>query len=143
MECNPSLVSWGDASIIWIAEHLRQPWLDPIMHFFSSLGETGAILFAIAAGYWLWEKRALRAIGYALFSAILANVWIKGIFMECRPPDFLWIDTAKDLHKSFSFPSGHAQAGIVLWVGLAYYMREYKASMIFVLVALLVGLSRP
>jgi undecaprenyl-diphosphatase len=143
MACNPALVSWGNPSIAWIAENVRHPWLDPIMQLVSGLGETGAILFTISLGYWLWNKRAMRTLGYALYIAILFNVWIKGMVMECRPPSEFWLEYNLDLTKSFSFPSGHAQASIVLWGGLAYYFRKSWAGIFFAVTGLLVGLSRP
>ena len=141
--CKPTIVTWADPSIVWIADHIRASWLTPIVHFFSSLGETGAILLVVSLGYWLWNKRALKYIAYGTFATILVNVWVKGLFLQCRPPASFWLDHAKDLGKSYSFPSGHAQVSILFWVGLAYFVRSKWLSPLLIMVGLLVGLSRP
>lgn len=142
MDCQPSLLAWGDASLIWIAEHLRATWLTPIMAFISDLGHKGPILFMIALGYWFWNKRAMRFIGYGMFSSLLFNYWLKGVIMECRPPAFLWLEQVKN---SYSFPSGHAQVTIVLWAGLAYYLyhRSKVLSLFCLFIGLMIAISRP
>jgi hypothetical protein len=43
----------------------------------------------------------------------------------------------------FSFPSGHAQVGIFLWCGFAYYLRDKRLSIVCLFVGLMIALSRP
>ena len=142
--CKPTTIQWADPAIAWIATHVREPWLTPIVHFFSSLGETGAILLVVSLGYWLWNKRSLKYIAYGTFFAILLNVFIKGIFQQCRPDSSFWLDTTNELHKSFSFPSGHAQVSILFWCGLAYFLRFNKwLAYLCIIIGFMVGLARP
>lgn len=143
-DCQPSLWSLGDPSIAWIAEHLREPWLSPIMIFISNLGQVGPTLFTIAIGYWLWHRRYMKYIAYSMFSALLLNIWLKGIIQECRPPETFWLE---QVHNSYSFPSGHAQVSIALWAGIAYYLylqRTYAwLAPCFLFIGIIIALSRP
>jgi len=75
-DCQSSLLSQGDASIAWIATHLRHDWLTPLMIFFSELGQVGAILFTLGFSYWLWNKRYARALIYGLFLNIFICFYI-------------------------------------------------------------------
>lgn len=140
MKCQPSLISWGDQSIAWIAENLRESWLTPLMINISELGHAGPILVMIALGYWFWNRRASQYIAYSVFLALLLNLWIKGVVMECRPPSQFWLEYIKN---SYSFPSGHAQVSIALWAGFAYYLRSKWLSFTCLLIGILIALSRP
>ena len=140
IDCQPSLFSWGNTSIAWIAENVRIAWLTPIMFFFTELGHVGAILFTTALSYWLWNKRYARALLYGLFANIFLNLLVKNSVRECRPPHQYWLENVSD---SYSFPSGHAQIGVYLWFGFAFYCKEKWQSVICVLIGLLIALSRP
>lgn len=139
IDCQPSLVPWGNTSIAWIAAHLRHPWLDPIMLFFSDFGSVGTILFTIAISYWCWHKSHGKYLCYGMFAALFINLGIKGIVKECRPPSIFWMENV----HSYSFPSGHAQIGILLWWGLAYYVHSRILKVLFFFIGLMIALSRP
>lgn len=139
LDCVPSLFSWGEPSLVWIAKY-RQPWLTEAMHFFSSLGKTGPVLFILAIGYWIWNKRFIKYIGYGIFSALLLNLLLKGWIQECRPSSELWLE---EVGNSFSFPSGHAQVTIVLWLGLAFYLQNRWLSLLCICIGIMIALSRP
>jgi len=140
-DCNPSLLASGIPTIEWIATHLRVDWLTPIIKAISDLGKEGTVMFSIALAYWLWNKRYMTYLGYAMFCAFLVNLWIKGWVMECRPPSQYWLE---EIHNgSFSFPSGHTQVATPLWFAFAYYVRNKWLAWIFVLLGLMIGLSRP
>lgn len=139
-DCQPSLLSWGDPSIAWIAAHLRTPWLSSFMANLSDLGHAGPIFAVISLGYWFWNKHYTKYIAYGVFIALFVNLWIKGVIMECRPPTPFWM---QDVKNSYSFPSGHAQVSIALWAGFAYYVRSKWYKSAFLLVGFLIALSRP
>lgn len=140
MICQPSAISWGDASLTWIAMHLRHEWLNPIMIFLSNLGKENIIILLIACCYWLWNKRYAKYLGYGLFCNILLNITLKSWFHECRPPQTLWMELIPS--DSFSFPSGHAQIGSILWLGIAYYVPNRILSTLFVFIGLMIGFAR-
>lgn len=140
-ECTPSLLPSGIPSIDWIATHLRVDWLTPFIKVISDFGLEGSVIFTVALAYWLWNKRYTTYLGYAMFCAFLVNLWIKCWVMECRPPERYWLDV---IHNgSYSFPSGHAQVATPLWFGFAYYVRHKWLSFGFVLLGILISLSRP
>jgi membrane-associated phospholipid phosphatase len=65
---------------------------------------------------------------------MIIKEWIK----ECRPPQQFWLEQV----SGFAFPSGHAEVGPLLWWGLAYYVRPLWLKTTFILIGLLIGLSR-
>lgn len=140
LQCNASLLSSGDQTISWIAQHLRHPWLTQIMEPITNLGTMGAILFIMSIAYWCWNKAHAKTIMYAILFSSLANFWLKGMVMECRPPRYFHLQDISEL--SYSFPSGHAQVTIAMWVGLAYYVRSKALSTLFILTGLLIAFSR-
>lgn len=140
-DCLPSLLDSGDLSIAWIAENLRHAWLSPIVTAISDLGTTGAVMFITSFAYWCWHKEHSRTLLYGVLLSSLANSGLKEIVRECRPSQSLHLETITD--GSFSFPSGHAQVTIILWWGLAYYVRSKVLSPFFMIVGILVALSRP
>jgi undecaprenyl-diphosphatase len=107
----------------------------------SDLGTEGGVMFTLALCYWLWNKRYTTYLGYAMFVSLLLNVLIKGWVMECRPPDVYWLEIIHD--GSFSFPSGHAQVATPLWFSLAYYVRHKGLAFSYLVIGLLIALSRP
>ncbi|MBS0289172.1 MAG: phosphatase PAP2 family protein [Proteobacteria bacterium] len=137
-ECRTSLFSGGDTCIAWVATHLRYDLLTPVMRFISELGEVGGILFTISLIYWLWNKRYGKYLCYGLFTAILINLWLKGLVRECRPPSQFWLEDV----ESYSFPSGHAQIGVYLWLGLAYYLRKSWLSPLCLAIGIMISISR-
>lgn len=142
MECQPSLLDSGIPTIAWIASHLRVSWLTPLIQAISDLGKEGPVIFTVALAYWLWNKRYTTYLGYAMFTALLLNLLIKGWVMECRPPQIYWLEI---VHNSFSFPSGHTQVATPLWLGFAYYIRKGNPwlAWLFFIIGLMIGLSRP
>lgn len=140
-ECQPSLLASGIPSIEWIATHWRVTWLTPLIQVISDLGTEGGVIFSVAMAYWLWNKRYTRYLGYAMFTSLMLNLLIKGWVMECRPPSIFWLEAIKD--GSFSFPSGHTQVAAPLWLGFAYYVRHRGLALLYLLIGLLIALSRP
>ncbi len=141
IECQPSLLASGIPSIEWIATHLRVAWLTPLIQIISDLGTEGGVIFSVALAYWLWNKRYTRYLGYAMFTSLMLNLLMKGWIMECRPPSLFWLEAIKD--GSFSFPSGHTQVATPLWLGFAYYVRHRGLAFFYLLIGLLIALSRP
>lgn len=140
MNCNPSLISSGDQIISWIAHNLRYPWLTQVMEAITNLGTMGAILFIMSFAYWCWNKTHAKTIIYGILISSLSNFWLKSLFMECRPPKPFHLQEISEL--SYSFPSGHAQISILMWAGLAYYVRSKTLSTLFILTGLLIAFSR-
>ena len=121
----------------WVAG-FRTDWLTVIMKGFSLLGEEEFFLLFLPIAYWLWRKDILGRTGIVLLFTFLLNALIKGIFQIPRPEVVEHLVTVED----WSFPSGHAQAAMVLWGWLAW---EFKLRWGFILAGVIilgVGLSR-
>jgi membrane-associated phospholipid phosphatase len=132
-----AILNWDPSILVWIADHLRQPWLTPIMKGITLLG-SGYVLIVIACGIYLWNKRLGRYLIYVFVASVIVNYSLKHLLMTCRPPTELWIAAA----KGYSFPSGHSQNATVIWLGLAFYLKKWPLGIACVLITLLVGFSR-
>jgi membrane-associated phospholipid phosphatase len=131
---------------------LMNPWhhrpLDYFFMVFTFLGD-GLFVIAIALILFFLKKRILSLMiisSYAL-SGIIAQA-LKYFFEEARPAVYLektnypyFIDEVT-LHNLHSFPSGHTASAFALAAALAFAMRNKNYSILFLLMATLVGYSR-
>jgi undecaprenyl-diphosphatase len=104
------------------------PALTHVMFAFTDIGSAGPV-FALIALFlaWLLFTRQFRdAVGFAtsVVGALLLNHVLKHWFQRQRP-DVPWALTHE---KSFSFPSGHAMMGIVVFGMLAYLLYRHQHS---------------
>ena len=97
--------------LLYIAQHVRQDWLTPIVTLITSLGNAGAIWLVIA--FVLVIRPRTRRCGIAMLLALLlglliGNLAIKNIVARPRPfrtyTDIIPLVSPGDL---YSFPSGH------------------------------------
>lgn len=130
-------------------ESLHNPVLDPIMYFFTLLGEAGCfwILLALAALFFLPKK--YRKVGLTmgialLLSLIMCNGVMKNVFARIRP--FHADPTFENLYNIFntigdwSFPSGHTSASFAAALGIfMWYKKEGSWALV---IASLIALSR-
>ncbi len=120
--CHRYGVAGQEEVVLWIATHMRQPWLTLVMHFITHWGENSLVLLTIALAYWLWNVRQATVVAAGMFVSLLLNIVVKDSLRECRPPSYLWLE---DVGTSFSFPSGHVQIATFIWWGFAYYSIPY------------------
>ena len=107
--------------------------LEPIMDFFSIIGDNGYFGFLLAFILMLFRKT--RKIGVCIvfsigFGAFITNITLKEIIARPRPyessvEDFrLWWEYAgASLEGEFSFPSGHVTAAMAAMTGLCLSVR--------------------
>lgn len=126
---------------------IRSSITTEIMLFFTSLSSStvfiGVSVFMI---FYLYLKRKKDAIIYLsiLYSGVIINYLLKILFQRPRP-DFPLIH-----ENTYSFPSGHAMNGFVLYATLSYFIfRESKNLKLTILVSILstilifcIGISR-
>ncbi len=102
---------------------IRCGWLDKIMVFFSTIGNSGAVWIILALVLLASKKYRKTGILLAitlLLGLVVSNVFLKNIIARPRP---CWVNTDITLlvknPTDYSFPSGHTQAGFaavfVLW----------------------------
>ncbi len=128
----------------WIQANLVWDWLAPVMRFFSSIGELGAVW--VLLGVLLLLRKSTRRLGvYCLLSialsAIFCNLLLKPLVMRPRPftvhPQVLLQVAPPD---GFSFPSGHTSASFAAATALA--LGDRRAALPAYLIAVLIGFSR-
>lgn len=130
--------------LYWIQNNLQNSFLNPIMIFFTSLGNLGLIWIAISILLILSKK--YRKIGLLTLAALIVNTILgEGILKHIieRPRPFT---TYPDLHiiipkpTSYSMPSGHTSASFAAAFMLAYSFKNLKVYIY--LLASLIAFSR-
>jgi len=128
---------WEGQALLWIQGTLRCAVLNPIVSWYTRLGNAGALWIALCALMLLFPKtrRAGLAGAFALvFSLLFTNVLLKHVVQRTRP--WLVLDGLVPLvveKDPNSFPSGHTSAAFgaafawlrtlparqMRWIGLA------------------------
>lgn len=140
-----SVIQNLDASILYFMQnHIQNHFFNPIMIFFTTLGNMGLIWIIIAIVL-LFSKK-FRKVGILMFCALIINTILgegilKHLFQRPRP-----FNTLPGLHllikapTSYSFPSGHTSSAFACAIVLAYYIR--KAAIPAIILAIIIGFSR-
>lgn len=119
-----SVIQNFDANaLLYIQDFIRVPFLNAIMVFFSTIGNSGFLW--IALGIVLLIPRHTRRGGFELLMCLLAayiinDLVIKELVARARPYDN--IESLKILVNplsSYSFPSGHANSSFASAMALA------------------------
>jgi membrane-associated phospholipid phosphatase len=117
-------------------------WLKTPMELFSFLGTEYFFMAVIPAIYWCWSTALGLRIGLLLMISASLNSIFKLVFHQPRP---YWYDTrvaGLAEESSFGLPSGHAQNAVVVWGGIAAWIRRPWAWIVAILLILAIGLSR-
>lgn len=136
-----------DQAAYWlIVEHLRAPWLTPVMEAFSGLATPAAlvtIVVVMAAFTPRARYGAVCAVNLVLVTAL--NQALKFLVQRPRPEGFRLADAS-----GFSFPSGHSMVamaffGLLIWMvwrtGRTRAVRV-GATTVFAALIVLIGVSR-
>ena len=134
-----------DGQLLVAIQGLHQPWLDPVVSFYTKLGDAGLLFIALSLGMLIY-KPTRRAGLLALFAMILGllvtNVTIKPLVERARPW-LLWpiepLVTEKDPN---SFPSGHTCAAFAAAMAWLRTLPGRGERILVVALAVLMGLSR-
>ena len=134
-----------EAVLLWIQEVVRQPWLDPVVKVFTSLGNAGVvwIVLSIAMLFWRPTRKAGLLAGCALIFSLFTNLGLKLIFTRPRPytvmEGLIPLLTSGDPN---SFPSGHTCAAFSAGLVWARTLPKPWMRRVAVIQAVLMGLSR-
>ncbi len=140
------LSQWEGQALLWIQDVLRRPWLDPIVSFYTTLGNHGLLWIGLCLALLLHPKtrRAGTAGLLALvWSLLLTNVLLKNLAQRVRP----WLifeDLIPLIHEGDpnSFPSGHTSAAFAAAVAWARTFPKRRMKAVGLALAALMGLSR-
>lgn len=136
-----------DRAAYWlIVEHLRTPWLTPIMESFSALATpVTLVVLLLAVAAFAPGRRPGMCCAVNLVLVVVINQVLKFIIQRPRPDGFR-LATA----SGFSFPSGHSMVAMAFFGLLAWFVWEYEQDRRlrrlyatgFALVIVMIGVSR-
>ena len=96
--------------LIWIQEHLRAGWLNPIMRVITSLGNAGLFWILLALVLLSCKIGLACAVSIAI-GALITNLILKNWVARIRPYEALEsLSILVSKPHDFSFPSGHSTA---------------------------------
>ncbi|MCP3922183.1 MAG: phosphatase PAP2 family protein [Desulfobacterales bacterium] len=101
---------------------LRSDLLTMIFEGFTFLGYSSFLLIFLPVGFWILDKKMFMQIGLLLILSALLNAWLKDLFQDPRPDPIYQLDPM--VGDSWGFPSGHAQIATVLWMFIAWEIRQ-------------------
>ncbi|MBQ7572965.1 MAG: phosphatase PAP2 family protein [Clostridia bacterium] len=123
---------------------IRCVWMDKIMVFFSTIGNSGFVWILLTLALIISKKYRKTGIVLAIaliLGLIVSNVFIKNIVARPRP---CWINTDVQLliknPTDYSFPSGHTQAGFIAVFVL--WFRKFKYWWPVLAIACVIAFSR-
>ena len=130
----------------WIGTHLRADWLDPVMVFYTSLGNGGLIFIAAAVIMLLFRatRRAGVSAGIAMgLGLLITNLTVKPLVARPRPwivmEHFQTLVTSGDMN---SFPSGHTCAAFAFALAVCAVLPPKWAKAAALIAAAIMGFSR-
>jgi len=131
--------------LYWL-ESIRSPILNVFFQIVTEFGYELVALGIICAFFWCVDKNFGYKMGFAFFASGMLVQGLKITFRIDRPwvldPEFKPIESAMEDATGYSFPSGHTQCATTLFTSLALYVKKCWLQIVFVVMFLLVGLSR-
>ena len=131
---------------LYFLESIRFPLLDELMLLITRLGEETVFLAAAMIVFWCLDKNRgyyLMAVG---FVGTVFNQFLKLLCRVPRPwvldPTFAPVEGAVEAASGYSFPSGHSQSAVGTFGTLASTTKQKVLRIIFIVIAVLVPLSR-
>lgn len=131
---------------LYFLEDLRTPVLDTFFSLITHLGEETIFIVLGILFFWCLDKKQ----GYYLLSigllGTIINQFLKLLFRIPRPwvkdPDFTIVESARAEATGYSFPSGHTQASVGIFGGIARANKQRWLRIVCIALCLLVPLSR-
>lgn len=132
--------------ILRFFETVRNPVFDAFFGAITYLGsEIGLIVLALLF-FWCIDKREGYYLFLVGFVGTLLNQFLKIVCRIPRPwvayPDFKPVESAVEGATGYSFPSGHTQASVGLFGGIAYGTKTKWVRITAVTLAVLIPISR-
>lgn len=134
-----------DGELLLAIQTLRQDWLDPIVSFYTRLGDAGLLWIALSLAFLLFKptrKAGAMALCAMLLGLIVTNLTIKPLVERARP----WLEwpilPLVAEHDPNSFPSGHTCAAFAAglsWMKVLPWKWGKAAALV---AAVCMGLSR-
>lgn len=130
--------------ILYQLIELRNPILNGVMIFVSSLGDGGLIWIILTIVLLFFKKTRQMAVAMAIsliLMQLIGNMALKNLIQRSRP---CWIDTSIPMlipvPKDYSFPSGHTYVSFC--AAAAIYLHQKKWGILAFILASLIAFSR-
>lgn len=134
--------------LFFIRDYIRNPFLNNIVSFYTTLGDDGIIW--IVFGFILLIPKKTRKCGIMVLATLIVmlitnNIILKNLIARARPyatyPELV-SDLADLIHipTSYSFPSGHTVSSMA--VAFTVLTQHKKLGTVTLVLATLMGLSR-
>lgn len=129
-----------------LLESIRTPFFDTFFQFFTMFGEETLFMVISLVFLWCYDKKCGYYLLYTGITGALANGFLKQIFCIPRPwvldPNFTIVESARAGATGYSFPSGHTQTAVGLYLGIARRYRVKWVRIACIVLVALVGFSR-
>lgn len=140
------LSAWEGPALLWIQEFVRRDWLDPIVGFYTTLGNSGALWIVLCLALLAFPKTRRAGVAGLLAlvcSLLLTNGILKHLAQRVRP----WLLFEELFPLVYegdpnSFPSGHTSAAFAAAVAWAHTLPKRWMKAVGLVMAVLMGLSR-
>ena len=141
-----AIQQFDEQALVWIAQHVRNSLLDPVMSFYTKLGDAGLLFIILGLVMLLFKstrKAGFSALCAMVIGLIVVNFTIKPLMARERPwlviEGFVNLVEEKDPN---SFPSGHTNAAFAFALALCMAAPRRWMKIAAVCAAALMGLSR-
>jgi membrane-associated phospholipid phosphatase len=120
-------------------------WLEPLMEFFTFLGQENFFFLVLPLIYWSVDARLGLQVALILVTSNYVNAIAKVLFAGPRP---FWVSARVEplsVETTFGTPSGHAQNAAALWGIMAADVRGANRRWAWItafLLTLFIGFSR-
>lgn len=125
---------------------LRTGWANTLFSALTWLGDEITLLAVIIVFLWCVDKRRGFYIATVSFTGMVANQFLK---LFCRVPrpwvlreDFQIVEAARGTAGDYSFPSGHTQASVGIFAGIAHWTDKKWLRAVCIALAVIVPFSR-
>lgn len=142
-----ALDSWEAGILAWIQTALRSDLFDPVVTFFTHLGDSGLLFVVLTLLLLAFPKTRKAGLACALgllCSLVFTNLILKNLFQRARPWESFEFLQNLVVERDTSFPSGHTSAAfafaLAFWRGAERQWRWAKAGVL--ILAVLMALSR-
>lgn len=133
-------------NFLYLLESIRVPGLNEFMLGITYFGDEIAFLVTALVIFWCVDKRKGYYILSVGFIGTIANQFMKLWFRIPRPwvidENFTILEQAREAASGYSFPSGHTQAAVGTFGGIAHVTKNKAVRTVAIIIAVLVPFSR-
>ena len=141
-----AITQWDTEILLYVQDHIRTEWLNPIMQGFAAMGHKGILVIALCIAL-LIPKKTRRVGCYAslalLLSFLLNNILLKNLVGRVRPyeaiPGLVRVGWGE---SDFSFPSGHVACAVAITVGVLFAAKKKLPGILLIIYSVIMAFSR-